>query len=137
MKLNLFGINKNSVIAVLIACAISLLSLYLKVNKDSLWKLYIQLQEQLNPKYHNEELDKKFRGDEKLLNFLVTTTVDKALDNYNQQIGYDGKVRLSKPTYTEKPVDTSVCYTDDCKSLGGEMRLCAPWVADCPKNNGI
>jgi hypothetical protein len=137
LKLNLFGINKNSVIAVLIACAISLLSLYLKVNKDSLWKLYIQLQEQLNPKYHNEELDKKFRGDEKLLNFLVTTTVDKALDNYNQQIGYDGKVRLSKPTYTEKPVDTSVCYTDDCKSLGGEMRLCAPWVADCPKNNGI
>jgi len=137
MKLNLFGINKSSVIAVLIACAIGLLSLYLKVNKDSLWKLYIQLQEQLNPKYHNEELDKKFRGDEKLLNFLVTTTVDKALDNYNKQIGYDGKVRLPKPTYTEKPVETSICYTDDCKSLSGEMRLCAPWVAACPKNNGI
>jgi len=137
LKLNLFGINKSSVIAVLIACAIGLLSLYLKVNKDSLWKLYMQLQEQLNPKYRNEELDKKFRGDEKLLNFLVTTTVDKALDNYNQQIGYDGKVRLPEPTYTEKPVDTLVCYTDDCKSLGGEMRLCAPWVADCPKNNGI
>jgi len=137
MKLNLFGINKSSVIAVLIACAISLLSLYLKVNKDNLWKLYIQLQEQLNPKYYNEELNKKFRGDERLLNFLVTTTVDKALDNYNQQIGYDGKVKLPKPIYTEKPVDTSVCYTDDCKSLGGEMRLCAPWVADCPKNSGI
>jgi hypothetical protein len=137
MKPTLFGINKNSVIAVLIACAIGLLSLYLKVNKDSLWKLYIQLQEQLNPKYHNEELDKKFRGDEKLLNFLVTTTVDKALDNYNQQIRYDGKVRLPNPIYTEKPVDTSVCYTDDCKSLGGEMRMCAPWAKDCPKNNGI
>ena len=136
MKINLFGINKSSVIAVLIACAIGLLSLYLKVNKDSLWKLYIQLQEQLNPKYHNEELDKKFRGDEKLLNFLVTTTVDKALDNYNQQIRYDGKVRLPKPTYTEKSVDTAVCYTNDCKSLGGEMRLCAPWVANCPKNSG-
>jgi hypothetical protein len=30
-----------------------------------------------------------------------------------------------------KPVDESVCYTDECKKLGGEMRLCAPWVSEC------
>jgi len=27
-----------------------------------------------------------------------------------------------------------VCYTDECKALGGEIRLCAPWVDNCPSD---
>ena len=40
-------------------------------------------------------------------------------------------VEIPAPIFSEKPVDESVCYTEECKSLGGEMRLCAPWVSGC------
>jgi len=130
MKLNLFRISKSSAIAILVACTIGLLFLYLKIHKNSLQKPYTQFQDQLNSKYRNKELDKKF------LNFRVTTAVDKALTNYNRQMGYGEEIRLPKPTYAEKPVDTTACYTDECKSLGGEMRLCSPWSEGCLENNG-
>ena len=56
--------------------------------------------------------------------------VDAALEEYEKQTG--GKVvKIPAPIYSEKPIDTSVCFTDECKSLGGEMRLCSPWVDGC------
>lgn len=139
MKLSLFGfeLNKKAVIAGLIFFAVGIISSCLKINDDTFWKLYSIIQRQLGNSHQNSELNKKFKNDEKLLKFFITAEVDKALDNYNQQPGNQERVKLPKPIYSEKPLDTAVCYTEACKSLGGEMRLCAPWVEDCPKNNGI
>ena len=139
MKLNIFGfeINKKAVIAGLILFTVGIISSCLKINNDIFWRVYSQIQSQLGNNYQNNEINRKFKNNEKLLGFFITAEVDKALTNYNQQAGNEGKVSLPKPIYSEKPVDTSVCYTEDCKTLGGEMRLCAPWVEDCPKNNGI
>jgi hypothetical protein len=64
----------------------------------------------------------------------VKRTVDKAIRDYERLTGDDGTVKLPSPRYSEKPVDTSVCYTDECRALGGEMRLCAPWVDNCPSS---
>jgi hypothetical protein len=59
--------------------------------------------------------------------------VDKAILDVTPE--YDRIIREAdqkySPKYLEKPVDESVCYTEECKSLGGEMRICAPWVDDC------
>ena len=139
MKLNIFGfeINKKAVIAGLILFTVGIISSCLKINNDIFWRLYSQIQSQLGNNYQNNEINRKFKNNEKLLGFFITAEVDKALTNYNQQAGNEEKVILPKPIYSEKPVDTSVCYTQDCKTLGGEMWLCAPWVEDCPKNNGI
>lgn len=139
MKLNLFGfeLNKKAVIAGLILFTVGIISSCLKINNDVFWKVYAQIQAQLKGNYSNSEINKKFKDNEKLLDFFITAEVDKALNNYNQQTENQGQAYLPKPIYSEKPVDVAVCYTDACRSLGGEMRLCAPWVADCPKNNGI
>jgi len=39
--------------------------------------------------------------------------------------------RVPLPRLIEKALDTSKCYTEECKKLGGEMRLCSPWVDGC------
>jgi hypothetical protein len=139
MRAKLFGLelNKKAVIAGLILFTVGIISSCLKINNDIFWKLYATIQAQLGSNYQNNEINKKIKDNEKLLGFFITAEVDKAINNYNQQAGNEEKVRLPKPIYSEKPVDTSVCYTDDCKTLGGEMRLCAPWVENCPKNDGI
>ena len=139
MKTKLFGfeLNKKAVIAGLILFTVGIISSCLKVNNDVFWRLYAVIQGQLGSSYQNNEINKKFKNDEKLLKFFITAEVDKALNEYNQQPENQERVKLPKPIYSEKPADTTVCYTDACKSLGGEMRLCAPWVDDCPKNNGI
>ena len=139
MKTKLFGfeLNKKAVIAGLILFTVGIISSCLKVNNDVFWRLYAVIQGQLGSSYQNNEINKKFKNDEKLLKFFITAEVDKALNDYNQQPENQERVKLPKPIYSEKPADTTVCYTDACKSLGGEMRLCAPWAEDCPKNNGI
>jgi hypothetical protein len=139
VKTKLFGfeLNKKAVIAGLILFTVGIISSCLKVDNDVFWRLYAIIQGQLGSSYQNNELNKKFKNDEKLLKFFITAEVDKALNTYNQQPGNQEQIKLPKPIYSEKLVDTAVCYTEACKSLGGEMRLCAPWVEDCPKNNGI
>jgi hypothetical protein len=139
MKLSLFGleINKKAAIAGLILFTVGLLSSRLKINDDAFWRLYAILQGQLGNNHRNSEINKKFKNNEKLLKFFIAAEVDKSLNSYNQQAGNQEQVRVPGPIYSEKPIDASACYTAECKSLGGEMRLCAPWVEDCPKNSGI
>jgi hypothetical protein len=64
----------------------------------------------------------------------VKRDVDKAIRDYELLTGDTGEVRIPLPRLIEAPLDTSKCYTEECKKLGGEMRLCSPWVDDCPKN---
>ena len=104
---------------------------YLKIENEHLWKLYMLVQQKFGVNYRNRELDEKFRSNEKLLDFLVTTEVDSALEKYNQLPGNKIQAALPKPIYSEKPVNVAICYTEECKALGGEMRLCAPWVKNC------
>jgi hypothetical protein len=131
MRIKFFGINKSSVIAGLLIVAVGMLATYLKIENEHLWKLYMLVQQKFGDNYRNRELDEKFRNNEKLLNFIVTTEIDSALKKYNQLPGNESQVKLPKPIYSEKPVNLAICYTEECKALGGEMRLCAPWVKDC------
>jgi hypothetical protein len=139
MKLSLFGfeINKKAVIAGLILFTVGIISTRLRINDDVFWRLYAIFQGQLGNNHRNSEINKKFKNDEKLLKFFITAEVDKSLNSYNQQAENQEQVRLPAPIYSEKPLDANTCYTAECRSLGGEMRLCAPWVEDCHKNIGI
>jgi hypothetical protein len=131
MRVKFFGINRSSVIAGLLIVAVGMLATYLKVTDENLWKVYMLVQQKFGVNYRNRELDEKFRNNEKLLDFIVTTEVDNALEKYNQLPENKNQTKLPKPIYSEKSVDVAVCYTEECKTLGGEMRLCAPWVKDC------
>jgi hypothetical protein len=131
VRIKFFGINKSSVIAGLLIVAVGMFATYLKIENEHLWKLYMLVQQKFGVNYRNRELDEKFRNNEKLLNFIVATEVNNALEKYNQLPGNESQIKLPKPIYSEKSVDVAICYTEECKALGGEIRLCAPWVKDC------
>jgi hypothetical protein len=58
--------------------------------------------------------------------------VDRAIDEVTPE--YDRIIEESnkryKPRYSEKAPDGSEAQ----RLLGGEMRICAVWVDDCPKD---
>ena len=120
---------KGFVISFVVLILISGLSGWLKVDEKQLWKIYNAIVQHFGlrqdipiPKDVEKEIEAR-----------IELEVDKAIRDYERLTGDDGTVRIPSPRRSEKPVDTSVCYTDECRSLGGEIRLCAPWIDDCPK----
>ncbi len=79
------------------------------------------------------ELNEYIIKDSKLLDRRVKRDVDKAINDvlpeYERILLEENK--KYQPKYLEKTIDTSSCYTPECRSLGGEMRICAPWVDNC------
>ena len=116
------GIVLSSIIAVLSQCS--------GIKQDSIWDLLDEVQRRYFPQTILNEFILK---DPEKLDRRIKRDVDAAISEYERLTGDDGKVRIPSPRYSEKPPDSSVCYTKECQSLGGEMRLCAPWVDDCPK----
>lgn len=97
-------------------------------------KHWYDLIDEIQRKYFpNTELNEYIIKDPKLLDNRVKRDVDKAIRDVTPE--YDRIIekvdQKYKPKYIENPIDESVCYTEECKSLGGEMRICAPWVIDC------
>jgi hypothetical protein len=128
---------KRSLIAVLVASILAFISTKCEIPKEDILKLYNEIRKIL-PIGKNEflkefdnQLNERINNDPRLLEYKVRREVDGAIRDYERTTGDNGTVKLPSPIYSEKPVDNSVCYTDDCRSLGGEMRICAPWVQDC------
>ena len=111
---------------------ISLFSGWLNISEKQLWKYYQLLLEQLNIKYELPEL----KNNQDKLDARVELSVDRALAEataeYDRIIAEADKSKY-KPRYVDGVNDEAVCYTDECKALAPPMRLCAPWVDDCPK----
>jgi hypothetical protein len=130
---------KRSLIAVLVASVLAFISTKCEIPKEDILKLYNEIKKVLpipisGNEFLNEldnQLNQRIINDPKLLEYKVRREVDESIRNYERETGDDGTVRLPSPIYSEKPVDNSVCSTEECKSLGGEMRICAPWVDDC------
>ena len=59
----------------------------------------------------------------------VERDVNKAIREYEELTKDTEPPRVPLPRLIEKAPDNSEAQ----KLLGGEMRLCAPWVDDCPK----
>jgi hypothetical protein len=124
---NLKGFFIVSIIMILIAS----LSNWIRIDEKQLWKAYQLLIEKLNLKYEIPEI----LDNEKRIDAKIELEVDKALRDvypeYDRIIEEDNK--KYQPKFIEKDIDESVCYTDECKKLGGEMRICAPWIDSCKK----
>lgn len=132
---------KRSLIAALIASGIAFLTVRCGISQEDLLKFYNELRKGIKFDLPNEnnvineidrQLNERINNDPKLLEFKVRGEVDDAISRYERLTGDDGTVRISQPRYSENNIDSSVCYSDECKSLGGEMRLCSSWVSDCP-----
>ena len=132
MKFNFsFGKKKASIKTILILTLIvASLSSCLKIEDKHIWDIIYETLVKYDP---DSPLIPELQKDPGIIERKAKRTVDKAIRDYERLTGDDGTVRIPSPRYSEKPVDTSVCYTDECRALGGEMRLCAPWVDNCPK----
>ena len=114
----IIGIVLSSIIAVLSQCS--------GIKQDSIWDLLDEVQRRYFPQTILNEFILK---DPEKLDRRVKRDVDAAIAEYERLTGDDGKVKIPSPRYSEKPPDGSYAQS----VLGGEMRLCAPWVDDCPK----
>jgi hypothetical protein len=123
-------IKQYAIIGVVLSSVIAILSQCSGISTNTLWDLLDEIQR----KYFPQTMLNDFiiKDDDKLKR-RIGRDVDRAIDDYWKQSA-EKPVEVPAPIFSEKPVDESVCYTEECKSLGGEMRLCAPWVSDCPKN---
>jgi hypothetical protein len=114
----IIGIVLSSIIAVLSQCS--------GIKQDSIWDLLDEVQRKYFP---HTILNEFILKDPEKLDRRIKRDVDAAIVEYERLTGDDGKVRIPSPRYSEKPPDGSYAQS----VLGGEMRICAPWVDDCPK----
>lgn len=132
--MNKSKVIRFAVIGIVLTTLVSTISRCTGVDEGSIQDIIDEIQRKYFPQ---TELNEYIIKDDKLLQRRISRDVDKAIRDYERLTGDDGTVKIPSPTYSEKPVDTSVCYTDECRSLGGEMRLCSPWALDCPPRDVV
>ena len=130
-----FGKKKSSIfryaiIGVIFTSVVTGISQCTHIPEEKIYDIVDQIQRKIPGKLLNDYiitdpilLDRRIKGD-------VNRAIDAVNPDYNRIISeYDKKY---EQRYVEYPIDKSVCYTDECKKLGGEIRICAPWVDSCP-----
>jgi hypothetical protein len=119
-QLIIFSVVLSSIIAALSQCT--------GASEDGLWDLLDEIQRKYFPQTILNEI---FIQDPNKVERRVKRDVDRALAEVTPE--YDRIIEESnkryKPRYVEKAPDGSEAQ----RLLGGEMRICAVWVDDCPK----
>jgi hypothetical protein len=117
------------VLGIVLSTLIAALSQCTGVSENGLWDLLDEVQRKYFPQtIFNELILQDTNQVKRRVKRDVTKAIDEAIPEYNRFIEEANK--KYKPKYVEKPPDGSEAQ----KLLGGEMRICAPWVDDCPKN---
>jgi len=122
-------IKQYAIIGIILSSIIAALSQCTGVSENGLWDLLDEIQRKYFPQTILNEFILK---DPEKLNRRITRDVDRAIDNYIRQSGLK-ESGIDKPRYIEEENNETLCYSDQCKALAPPMRLCAPWVDDCPK----
>lgn len=134
-KLFHIGRKKTAISTIVVlTIVVASLSSCLKIEDKYIWDIIYEALVKYQP---DSPLIPELQKDPGIIDRKVKRTVDKAIRDYERLTGDDGTVRIPSPRYSEKPVDTSVCYTPECRALGGEIRLCAPWALDCPPSSVV
>jgi hypothetical protein len=102
------------------------------VPSERLWDVLDEVQRTLFPQTIINDV---LLQDPGVVERRVERDVDKAIREYEDLTRDSDPPRVPLPRLIEKAIDTSKCYTEECKKLGGEMRLCAPWVDSCNEDD--
>ena len=119
-------IKQYAIIAIILSSIIATLSQCTGIKQDSIWDLLDEVQRRYFPQTILNDFIIK---DPEKLDRRVKRDVDAAIAEYERLTGDDGSAMIRGPKLVERPPDGSKAQ----ELLGGEMRLCAPWVDDCPK----
>jgi len=116
------------IVSIVISSIIVTLSQCTGVSENGLWDLLDEIQRNYFPQtILNELILKDPDKVERRVKRDVDRAINEAIPEYNRFI--EEANQKYKPKYSEKPSDGSEAQ----RLLGGEMRICAVWVDDCPK----
>ena len=120
-------IKQYAIIGIVLSSLIAALSQCTGASQDGLWDLLDEIQRKYFPQTILNEFVIK---DPAKLERRIKRDVDRAIDEVTPE--YDRIIResIKKSRYVEKAPDGSEAQ----RLLGGEMRICAPWVDDCPQD---
>jgi hypothetical protein len=116
------------ILSIVLSTLIAALSQCTGASEDGLWDLLDEIQRRYFPQTILNEI---FIQDPNKVERRVKRDVDRAISEVTPE--YDRIIQEAdkryKPRYVEKAPDGSEAQ----RLLGGEMRICAVWVDDCPK----
>ena len=116
------------IVSIVLSTLIAALSQCTGVSENGLWDLLDEIQRKYFPQTILNEI---FIQDTNKVERRVKRDVYRAIDEVTPE--YDRIIEESnkryKPRYSEKAPDGSEAQ----RLLGGEIRICAVWVDDCPK----
>jgi hypothetical protein len=115
-------------ISIVLSGIVATLSQCSGVPQERLWDLLDEVQRSLFPQTIINDV---LLQDPGVVERRVERDVDKAIREYEDLTRDSEPPRVPLPRLIEKSPDNSEAQ----KLLGGEMRLCAPWVEDCILND--
>ena len=127
--------SKKTIIttSIVLSTIIAALSQCTEIHENNLWDILDEVQRKYFPQ---TPINRVIIQDPDKVERRVKRDIDKAIHDVTQE--YDRIIsdynKKYQPRYVEEQNDETVCYTDECKSLAPPMRICAPWVDDCPKD---
>ena len=128
------NIKQYAIIGIVLSSIIATLSQCTGISQNNIWDLLDEVQRKYFPQtILNEFIINDDKQIQRRINRDVDRAINEAIPEYNRFIEEEDE--KYKPIYKEMQIDTSVCYTDKCKALGGEIRICSPWISDCIKND--
>ena len=117
-------------ISIVLSGIVATLSQCSGVPQNALWDLLDEVQRSLFPQTIINDV---LLQDPGVVERRVERDVDKAIREYEDLTRNSEPPRVPLPRLIEKAPDKDLCYSEECKKLGGEMRLCSPWLDDCKK----
>ncbi len=117
-------------ISLILSGIVATLSQCTGVSERTLWDLLDEAQRTLFPQTVINDI---FLQDPGIVERRVERDVDRAIREYEDLTRDSEPPRVPLSRFIEKPIDASICYSEECKKLGGEMRICSPWVDTCKK----
>ena len=117
-------------ISVILSGIVATLSQCTGAPQERLWDLLDEVQRVLSP---GTVINDVLLQDPGVVDRRVKRDVDKAIREYERLTEGSNTSRIPLSRLIETPIEASKCYTEECKKLGGEMRICSPWVDTCKK----
>jgi len=122
--------KKIILISIVLSGIVATLSQCTGESQETLWDLLDEVQRTFFPQTIINDV---LIQDPGVVERRIERDVDKAIKKYEELTKDSDPPRIPLPRLIEKERDGSEAQ----RLLGGEMRLCAPWVPDCPENDSV
>ena len=123
-------IKQYAIVGIILSSIIATLSQCTGISQLKLWDFLDDAQRTIKP---TPIINDFIIKDPVKLQRRIHRDVDRAILEYEYSTKDYGVVKLPPPKYIEEPINNETCYTDQCKALGGPIRMCSPWADNCPK----